>query len=685
MSEHDQDKFLHEFGRLFFEFAPDPIFVLNVETHFFVEVNQAACNHSGYSRSELLNMGPKDIDSPVDQDKIPERIAQLIRDRKATFETIHIHRSGKLIPVEMHIRLIEHEGRTYTLNICRDVSERRRIEEKLLITQFVSDHAPDSILWLDKQARIVYANEVACRERGYSNEDMLAMSVADIDPDARIDLWPDHWQELQQKGNLTFERRHRRKDGSTFPIEVSANFVKFGDQEFNVTFSRDISGRKAAEREINSLAFYDSLTRLPNRRLLMDRLKQALASSVRSGLGGALLFIDLDNFKALNDTLGHEIGDLLLQQVARRLESCVREGDTVARLGGDEFVVMLEDLSERSIEAAAQAETVCGKIQAGLAQPYLLATQSYLSTASIGVTLFSNHKQSQDDLLKQADIAMYQAKKAGRNALCFFDPQMQDTITARASLEFDLRSAIAKQEQFQLHYQAQVDISGRLVGVEALLRWQHPVHGFVSPAEFIVLAEESGLILPLGHWVLRTACRQLAAWAAKPETAHLTMAVNISAKQFGLSTFVEEVLTLVEHYQFDASKLKLEITEGMLLNNIDEIIVKMDKIKAKGVRFSMDDFGTGYSSLQYLKRLPLDQLKIDQSFVRDIANDSSDRAIVRTVIAMAQGLDLEVIAEGVETEVQRNLLINKGCTHFQGYLFGKPLPVEQFEALLHQA
>ncbi|MFZ2302132.1 MAG: EAL domain-containing protein, partial [Gallionella sp.] len=442
----------------------------------------------------------------------------------------------------------------------------------------------------------------------------------------------------------------------------------------------DITDRKQAEEEIKSLAFYDPLTHLPNRRLLMDRLKQALASSARSGRKGALLFIDLDKFKTLNDTLGHDIGDLLLQQVAQRLESCVREGDTVARLGGDEFVVMLEDLSENNIEAAAQAEVVGEKIIVTLNQPYQLAAHEHHSTPSIGVSLFSGSVLGQEELLQQADIAMYQAKKAGRNVLRFFDPAMQATITARAIQEADLRRAVAEQEKFTLYYQAQIDSSGRLIGAEALVRWQHPEHGMMLPGEFIPLAEETGLILPLGHWVLTAACKQLVAWAAQPETAHLTLAVNVSAKQIHLPTFVEEVLTLVDHFGVDPTKLKLEITESMLLDNVDATIANMAILKARGISFSMDDFGTGYSSLQYLKRLPLDQLKIDRSFVHDIATDNNDKAIVDTIIAMAKNLNLNIIAEGVETVAQQQLLKDKGCTAFQGYLLGRPIPIEQFGA-----
>lgn len=441
---------------------------------------------------------------------------------------------------------------------------------------------------------------------------------------------------------------------------------------------------KLAEEEIKSLAFYDTLTHLPNRRLLIDRLKKALASCARSGQEGALLFLDLDNFKVINDTLGHDIGDLLLQQVAQRLESCVREGDTVARLGGDEFVVMLEGLSEHPLEAAAQAESVGEKIIVALNLPYRLGLHEYGSTPSIGVTLFDNRKRTgMEELLKQADIAMYQAKAAGRNALRFFDPQMQTTINSRAALESELRKAL-ESGQFELYYQVQMDSALRPLGAEALIRWIHPKHGVVPPAQFIPLAEETGLILPIGQWVLDTACAQLKAWQEKERTSELVLSVNVSAKQFRQADFVAQVRDTLRRHAINPKLLKMELTESLLLEDIEEIIATMHALKELGVRFSLDDFGTGYSSLQYLKRLPLDQLKIDQSFVRDIATDSSDKAIVRTIIAMAQSMNLEAIAEGVETEEQQQRLRDKNCANYQGYLFGKPMPLEEFERLLHK-
>jgi len=438
--------------------------------------------------------------------------------------------------------------------------------------------------------------------------------------------------------------------------------------------------RKAAEEEIRQLGFYDPLTGLPNRRLLSDRLQHALAAGRRSKRHGGLLFIDLDNFKAINDTLGHAKGDLLLQQVAARLAGCVRVGDTVARQGGDEFVVMLTNLSEVAAEATKQAEAIGEKILEALNRPYQFAGHVYHNSASIGATLFDGQLESTDEHLKRADLAMYQAKATGRNTLRFFEADMQAVVLRRAALETDLRHSL-QNDQFLLHYQAQIDAAGSVTGAEVLLRWQHPVRGFTSPAEFIPAAEESGLILPLGYWVLKTACHQLAAWSGCAVTAHLTLAVNVSARQFRQSDFTSKVVELLNRTGADPRRLKLELTESMLLDDVEQIIDKMSALKALGVGFSLDDFGTGYSSLSYLKRLPLDQLKIDQSFVRDVLSDPNDAAIVRTIVALAQSLSLEVIAEGVETAPQRDFLAEHGCHAYQGYLFSRPVPLKQFESL----
>ncbi len=567
-----------------------------------------------------------------------------------------------------------------------DITERKLAEAELCIAAAAFE-SEEAMLVADAGGMILRVNGAFTNITGYKPEEVIGKNPRVL-ASGRHDagFYAAMWKSIHGAGHWGGEIWNRRKNGEIYPAHITITAVKGKDGIVSnyVAALTDTSSSVAAADEIRNLAFYDPLTSLPNRRLLLDRLKHGLASSARSGRKGALLFIDLDNFKTLNDTLGHGIGDMLLQQVAGRLESCVREGDTVARLGGDEFVVMLEDLSEQATEAATQAEAAGEKILIALSQTYQLAAHKYHSTPSIGVAIFSDHGQNEDELLRQADIAMYQAKKAGRNTLRFFDQQMQDIISASAALESDLRHAITGGEQLLLYYQAQADSSGSLIGVEALVRWLHPERGMVQPAEFIPLAEETRLVLPLGHWVLTTACRQLVAWAARPETAHLNMAVNISAKQFSMPTFVEEILMLVDHFGVNPARLKLEITESMLLDNVDDIIAKMTALKAKGIGFSLDDFGTGYSSLQYLKRLPLDQLKIDQSFVRDFATDTNGRAIVRTIIAMAQSMNLSVIAEGVETEEQRQLLLNHGCTQYQGYLFGKPVPIEQFEAMLKQ-
>ncbi len=447
---------------------------------------------------------------------------------------------------------------------------------------------------------------------------------------------------------------------------------------------REVAERKMADDEIRNLAYHDALTRLPNRRLLFDRLQHAIAASSRSGRYCALLFIDLDNFKTLNDTLGHDAGDLLLQEVSRRLATCLREGDTAARLGGDEFVVLLENLSENAQEAATQAETTGEKIHGALNQTYQLANHEYNGTPSIGVTLFTDHQDTVDELLKRADLAMYHAKSAGRNALRFFDPQMQAVITTRATLEAGLREALLKQ-QFLLYYQAQVDSQGRVTGAEALLRWQHPQGELVSPMEFIPLAEDTGLILLVGRWVLETACAQLALWAACPELAHLMVAVNVSAREFHHKDFVDQVKSVLVTSGARPQRLKLELTESLLLHDVEDTIVKMTALRAEGVSFSLDDFGTGYSSLSYLKRLPLDQVKIDRSFVRDVLTDAYDSAIARSVIDLGRNLGLGVIAEGVESGAQRDFLAANGCQNYQGYLFSRPLPLHEFEKFVRRA
>ncbi|MDO8250086.1 MAG: EAL domain-containing protein [Rhodoferax sp.] len=562
--------------------------------------------------------------------------------------------------------------------------ESRKAEANLRIaaTAFESQEA---MMITDAKSVILRVNRAFTDITGYSAEEVVG-KTPNLLKSGRHDavFYATMWETLRRTGAWQGEVWDRRKNGEVYPKWLTITVVKGADGQIThyVGMHTDSTQRKAAENEIEHLAFYDPLTHLPNRRLLLDRLHHALAACARSGHQGALLFIDLDNFKTLNDTRGHDKGDLLLQQVAQRLADCMRDDDAVARLGGDEFVVMLEGLSGNSDEAATQAKTVGEKMLATLNQPYRLADDEHHSTASIGITLFADHRDTIDELLKRADLAMYQAKAAGRNTMRFFDPAMQAVVSARAALESDLRQGL-QLKQFFLHYQPQVSREGGTVGAEALLRWRHPERGMVSPLDFIPLAEDTGLILPLGLWVLQSACTQLVAWADQAHTADLVLAVNVSARQFRQADFVAEVLGVLAQTGARGDRLKLELTESVVVENVGDIIEKMVALKAHGVRFSMDDFGTGYSSLSYLRRLPLDQLKIDQSFVNDVLTDPNDAAIARTIIALGQSLGLNVIAEGVETDGQRDFLAQAGCLHYQGYLYSKPLQAQDFEKFLN--
>jgi diguanylate cyclase (GGDEF)-like protein/PAS domain S-box-containing protein len=482
------------------------------------------------------------------------------------------------------------------------------------------------------------------------------------------------------------EFRLRHKAGDYVPL-LSRGFVLRDVSGTAIRVSgtnTDLTERKAAEAQINQLAFYDPLTLLPNRRLLVEQLRKALSASARDHRGGALLFIDLDNFKMFNDTLGHDRGDQLLAQVALRLRTAVREADTVARLGGDEFVVMLEHLLPRPAEAAIEAEQIGKKILAALARPYVVAGQEHCTTASIGIALFNDGAQGVDGLLKQADLAMYQAKDMGRNTVRNFDGSMQTAVDERLALENDLRKGLALGE-LMLYYQPQVSARGEVTGAEVLLRWQHPVRGLVMPVAFIPVAEANGLIVTLGTWVLRTACAQLAAWQADHALCRLSLSVNVSVRQFREPDFADHVLDIIAQSGADPTKLRLEMTESLLAENIEDIVAKMSRLKLAGISFSLDDFGTGYSSLRYLQRLPLNELKIDRTFVTELLTNPNDSTIARAIISLAEELRLDVIAEGVENDGQRQFLYENGCRAYQGYLFGRPVPLDTFEATTRHA
>ena len=564
---------------------------------------------------------------------------------------------------------------------------KHQVEARLLEAaehnQTILDNMVDGVITIGDQGCMESVNPAACRMFGYASAHMLGRNVSMLMPEPHHKHHDDYLRNFRETGEARMVGVSRdvqglRQDGSVFPMNLSVSSMTRRGQTTFIGLVRDLSEHQQDLEEIRRLAFYDALTGLPNRRLLMDRLGQAMLNSTRTGQHGALMFLDLDHFKQLNDTLGHDVGDELLQQVATRLRACVREGDSVARLGGDEFVVLLEALSPLAIEAASQSELVAIQILECLGQPYLLRGLSHTSTPSIGIVEFMEDQQTLEDLLKMADVAMYQAKASGRNTLCFFDPAMQAAATAHTAMEKDLRKGVAESE-FVLHYQIQVNGQGEPTGAEALVRWHHIARGMVSPAHFIPLAEETGLILPLGQWVLETACQQLVQWSKNPATAHWTMAVNVSASQFAQASFVANVDAALKKTGANPYLLKLELTESMLVTDVDAVITKMNAIKQRGVAFSLDDFGTGYSSLTYLKRLPLTQLKIDQSFVRDVLTDASDAVIARTILALGHSLGMTVIAEGVETAEQHHFLSSMGCDAFQGYYFGRPISAEALE------
>ncbi len=638
------------------------------------KANQCMAEMFGYAIDELVGKEYVDLVHPAQREVGRQKMLALVGSAVASVDLDRQYWRGDHVEFWGHLagrRFYEAKGEANGLiGVITDITERKVAEQRLLqqnqSLSAVIENFPGGISLFDAELRLAAHNEqfkklldfpdTLFEKPGLCFEDLIRYNAE------RGEYGPGDPE--QQVATIVERARHfqphriERVRPSGLVLDIQGMPLPSGGF---VTIYIDITERKTVEEQIKTLAFYDPLTGLPNRRLLMDRLAQSLAASARHMRKGALLFVDLDNFKAINDTVGHFQGDLVLEQVAKRLKACVREGDTVARLGGDEFVVMLEDLSEQNIEAATVAEAIAEKVLATLVQTYQLGSYEHRGSASIGITLFGDGlHESIDEPLKRADLAMYQAKTAGRNTLRFFDPKMQAVVTARAAMEAGLWEALEKR-QFLLHYQAQVSGERLITGVEALVRWLHPQRGLVSPAEFIPLSEETGLILPLGRWVLEAACAQLVQWASRTEMADLTISVNVSAQQFSQADFVADVLAVLESTGANPKRLKLELTESLLVTRIESVIAKMDALKARGVGFSLDDFGTGYSSLAYLKRLPLDQLKIDQSFVQDILSDTNDAAIAKMVVVLASSLGLSVIAEGVETEAQRAFLAQQGC------------------------
>lgn len=697
-SEYEVQRALYRSNLQFAAFVsalPDIAFVLDEEGYYLSIYG--ADHHLFYAEaSSLLNKSVLDV-LPR---SLAEKFISTIQDTLNSNETQVLEYELKLAQGLCHF-----EGRVAPMFndtsdnrqvvwIARDITEKKQTLHSLQASEkrfreIFSKMPNIAVQGYNSDREVIYWNKSSENIYGYLAEEAIGQKLEDLiipaDFKDHVIAATDNLLNLDipiPSGELLL----KRKDGSSIP--VFSNHIKLEGRKLDTAemycIDVDLTDTKKAHNAVEKLAFYDSLTNLPNRRLFLERLSQEQKVSKRRSSCLALLFLDIDHFKILNDSLGHSVGDLLLIQAGRRIKDVIRKEDTVARLGGDEFVVLLSELSMEKTVAAKQAQSIAEKIKAELSSPIVVQQHEYIITSSIGVTLFSGVDDSADTILKQADTAMYRAKTTGRDNVQFFHPNMQVEADKRLALEKDLHLAVRRQE-FELYYQPQYDDKGSFVGAEALIRWNHPVRGLVSPDEFIPVAEETGLIITLGDWVISTACEQLRLWEKLgiPEGFHL--AINVSPKQFRMQAFVPHLQYQISQWEVNPEHLTLELTEGIVIDNVEQTIHNMRALKSTGVRFSIDDFGTGYSSLVYLKQLPLDQLKIDQVFIRDIETDPNDAIIVETIISMAKLLGFNVIAEGVETLEQLVFLSSRGCNSYQGYYFCKPLPEIEFTARLKKA
>ncbi|SMB25821.1 Diguanylate cyclase/phosphodiesterase with PAS/PAC sensor(S) (fragment) [Sterolibacterium denitrificans] len=681
MSDHLVDSDGNWFKQLF-EASPDPTWI--IEGNRFVECNAAAVRFLGYpSRDDLLNSHPSRLSPPQQPDgedsfaKAERMMALAMENGLHRFEWMHRKMDGSDFLAEVTLSSIHHQGRTIIYCVWRDITERKLTEVLLQKSESrlkgILEGAADAILITNRQGCYQYANQQALRLLGYSPQELVGRSILDITLESEHSAIQLGFQELLESGELRQELHLITVDGQAIPVELNACLLADGSCFGSC---RDIRERKAAEANINYMAHHDTLTGLLNRRSLTERLEQALATAKRESHPLAVLLLDLDRFKATNDTLGHAAGDALLIDVADRLKASLRNSDILARLGGDEFVIVLAEIDD-----APNTARMAEKMLTTLGQPYLIDGHQVHITPSIGIAFFPIDGEDSGTLMRHADSAMYHAKSQGRNNVQFFSPELDLFAMRRMRMEHDLREALASRS-FELHYQPQVDARSRtIVGVEALVRWRNSARETIMPGEFIEIAEQSGLILPLGECVIDEACRQLRIWRDQGYTA-LRMAVNLSALQLRSANLLDFVAATLLKHEIGGEHLELEITESMVMDNPGACIAKLRALRDMGIHLAIDDFGTGYSSLSNLRLMPIHSLKIDRSFVRNIESDSDDLVICTATIALAHNLGLKVVAEGVETSAQRDLLAGHGCDVLQGYLFSKPVDAAAMDALL---
>lgn len=674
-----------------FQASPEPICVSRIRDGVFIEVNPSFCQVFGWQPEQIVGRSAPELRFWVDERQRNELFAKLSREQGLNNEIARFRtKGGHQLTCVVSSRFIRVDRQLCITTTFRDITERQAAEAALKASQEKFAKAfhssPDAITITERDSgRFIEVNEGFCRLTGYRPEEVIGRTAKELQVWANPQERERMVEAIIRDGRVYHLEMHgQHRSGKLQLVEVSVEPIELNGTPCLLLTARDISELKEAQAQVQHLAYHDPLTNLPNRALLMDRLIQQIALLKRHDLHGALLFLDLDHFKHINDSLGHPVGDAVLKMVTARLEASVRQEDTVARLGGDEFVVLISGLEGKRAEITRQVRQVAEKLRSLLAEPMLLDGHRLQVTPSIGIALLPDHGDNPTDLLKRADIALYRAKDSGRNTIQMFRKSMQEAASERLRLENDLHLALARGE-FELYFQPQVDArTGSVVGAEALLRWSHPTLGMQSPAHFIQVLEESGLILEVGGWVLSEACHAGARLMRDGLVSReaFQLCVNISPRQFRQNDFVERVERCLQQHQLPASMLKLEITEGIVIHNLDDTIAKMRRLKKLGLSFAMDDFGTGYSSLTYLKRLPVDVLKIDQSFVRDATSDPNDAEIIRAIVAMARSLNLEVIAEGVEQAEQLEFLLQQGCHHYQGYLFSKPVPLAEFHDLL---